>query len=71
MADYQVVLGATCGRISGVDIFSVGLARGLRDLGIPAHVLLTDSSDPVPDALPLPETYRVRDLERAHWRLLA
>src|SRR5437870_1369399 len=51
--EYQVVLGATCGRISGVDTFSVQLVRGLRELGIPAHILLSDFEQ-LDDHLPFP-----------------
>ncbi len=38
----NVILGATYWALNGVNIFSVNLVRGLRELGISAHVLLTE-----------------------------
>jgi glycosyltransferase involved in cell wall biosynthesis len=38
---YRVVIGLPSGSLSGVDVFSVQLLRGLRGRGIPAHMLLS------------------------------
>jgi glycosyltransferase involved in cell wall biosynthesis len=67
----NVVLSATSGRVSGVDIFSVNLVRGLRGLGRDAHVLMTSPGDETPDHLPLPKDIPVRSLpvsRRTSWR---
>jgi glycosyltransferase involved in cell wall biosynthesis len=50
--DVRVVVGLTSGRISGVDIFSVGLVRELSRLGIRAEVLQTMADSATSDALP-------------------
>lgn len=53
-APYCVVLGLTSGRVSGVDTFSVHLARHLSSRGIPSRILLTQHDQQPPDPLPLP-----------------
>jgi glycosyltransferase involved in cell wall biosynthesis len=78
---YRVVIGATYWTLTGVNIFSANLARSLNDLGVPAHVLLTEQKtrlveifDPVmefPDDVPfsyLP--VQPRDSWGAHWGAL-
>ncbi len=50
----NVILAATTGRISGVDVFSADLVRGLRARGFPAQVVLTESHWTPPDPMPLP-----------------
>ncbi len=69
--DYNVILAATWGRISGVDVFSTHLVRGLREQGIAAHILLTEPDEVVPDPMPLPSNIPVARLpveNRARWR---
>jgi len=68
----NVVVSATSGRLSGVDIFSANLVRGLRALGRDAHVLMTCPDDATPDPLPLPAEVPVEVLpvsRRTRWPL--
>ncbi|MGH7449865.1 MAG: glycosyltransferase [bacterium] len=60
--DYKVILAATWGRISGVDVFSTHLVRGLREQGIAAHILLTEPDEVVPDPMPFPSDIPVARL---------
>jgi glycosyltransferase involved in cell wall biosynthesis len=50
----NVIVSATSGRVSGVDIFSANLVRGMRTLGRDGHVLMTCPDDSTPDPLPFP-----------------
>jgi glycosyltransferase involved in cell wall biosynthesis len=63
----NVVVSATSGRISGVDVFSAGLVRGLRSLGRGAHVLMTSPDDITPDPLAFPDDIPVRKLRVSRW----
>ncbi|MBW8010820.1 MAG: glycosyltransferase family 4 protein [Chloroflexi bacterium] len=58
----RVIIASTNGRLSGVDIFSVNLVRGLLRLGIPAHVLLTKHYQVPRDPLRFPSDIPVRKL---------
>ncbi len=58
----RVILAATSGRISGVDVFSGNLVRGLRRIGVPAHIVLTAPHWPPPDPMPLPVDVPVQTL---------
>ena len=58
----NVIVSATSGRVSGVDIFSANLVRGLRALGREAHVVLTCPRDSIPDPLSLPRDIPVKKL---------
>jgi glycosyltransferase involved in cell wall biosynthesis len=51
----NVIVSATSGRVSGVDIFSANLVRGMRALGRDGHVLMTCPDDSAPDPLPFPD----------------
>jgi glycosyltransferase involved in cell wall biosynthesis len=51
----NVIVSATSGRVSGVDIFSANLVRGMRALGRAGHVLMTCPDDSTPDPLPFPD----------------
>jgi glycosyltransferase involved in cell wall biosynthesis len=68
---HRIVLGATSGRISGVDIFSVHLAQALVAQGLRAEILITLPHEKVPDPLPIPGCVPVRELPVAagdNWR---
>lgn len=74
---YQVILAATSGRVSGVDVFSCNLARGLQRRGIPAYIVLTGHHWQPPDPMPLPADIPVQTLPMgryaswpAHWRAM-
>lgn len=64
---YNVVLAATCGRVSGVDVFSCNLVRGLVERGIPAHIVLTTPLWLPPDPLPLPPDIPSQILPTGHY----
>ncbi len=73
----QIIVSATCGRISGVDIFSTHLVRGLREAGVDAHILLTSPDEVVPDPLLFPADVPLVRLPiknphnwRARWQML-
>jgi glycosyltransferase involved in cell wall biosynthesis len=61
-SDYVVVLSETSGRLSGVDVFSRGLARGLEAEGVPAHIILTEHDRRVRDHFPQPADVAVAKL---------
>jgi glycosyltransferase involved in cell wall biosynthesis len=74
----NVVVSATSGRLSGVDIFSAHLVRGLRELGQGAHVLMTCPDDSTPDAMTFPADIPVETLPvsrnmpwRKRWKALS
>lgn len=50
----EVVLTLSCGRLSGVDVFAIRLARGLIARGWPARLLLADPQAAVADRMLLP-----------------
>lgn len=54
MMQHRVILTATSGRISGVDIFSIHLVRGLLERGIDARIVLTMPDITPPDPQPFP-----------------
>lgn len=75
--DYRVIVAATTGRVSGVDVFSVDLVRGLNRLEIPAHILLTRPELQPPDRMALPSDVPIerlpvdrRESWRARWRAM-
>jgi glycosyltransferase involved in cell wall biosynthesis len=77
LRDHRIVLAATTGRISGVDIFSVHLVRALAARGVRAEILVTLPHEKVPDPLPIPEGVAVRNLPvtpryswRRRWKIL-
>lgn len=59
---YPVIVSATSGRISGVDVFSVNLVRGLHKLKMKGHVLMTCHDESPPDPMPLPRDIPVQNL---------
>ena len=66
-----VFVGATIGRVSGVDVFSSHLVRGLRALGWPASILLTEPHERLSDHLPFPDDVPLVRLGRSReesWR---
>ena len=68
----NVILAATTGRISGVDVFSANLARGLRLRGVPSQVVLTEAHWAPPDPMPLPPDITIGTLpvaSRVAWRV--
>ncbi len=75
---YRVLVGATGGRLSGVDVFSAHLVRELTRRGVEAIVLHSRPDYAIPDPLPFPEDVPAETLEphageswRARWRELA
>ncbi len=68
---YQVIIGLTAGRLSGVDVFSVHLTRALCQRGIPARILLTQHDCLPPDPLPLPADVPCDRLDLGRGRSLA
>jgi glycosyltransferase involved in cell wall biosynthesis len=74
----KVAVTATSGRVSGVDIFSANLVRGLLARGREASILMTCPDDTTSDPLPLPSDVPVETLSvsrkmpwRERWKLLA
>ena len=59
---YKVVIALTSGRVSGVDVFSVTLLRGLLKSGIPAKIVLTNHGAMELDAMPLPDDIPIEPL---------
>jgi glycosyltransferase involved in cell wall biosynthesis len=55
---YRVILGLTSGYLSGVDVFSVNLARACSAVGIDARILLMRPHMSVDNPLPLPRDVR-------------
>lgn len=53
MPDYQVILTIPSGQLSGVDVFSCNLVRGLHETGTSTHILLTEPYRTAPDAAPI------------------
>ena len=77
ISDYRVILAATSGRVSGVDVFSFNLVRGLLSRGIQAHIVMTEPYLAPPDPMPYPPDIPVRalpvsrrDTWRARWRVM-
>ena len=62
MDRYPVILAATSGRLSGVDVFSFNLVRGLNRAGLPAEIVRTMPFGHAPDPLPFPADIRASDL---------
>jgi glycosyltransferase involved in cell wall biosynthesis len=68
----NVVVSATSGRVSGVDVFSANLVGGLCALERSAHILMTCPDDVTPDPMPVPADIPLTRLEfspRAPWPL--
>jgi len=59
---YKVIIALTSGRVSGVDVFSVTLLRGLLKSGIPAKIVLTNHGATEVDAMPLPDDIPIERL---------
>src|SRR5438105_2019050 len=63
--DYQVIIASTYWALNGVNTFSANMVRGLRDRGIPCHIVFTEHNAsfcptaeammPVPTDLPAVE----------------
>lgn len=53
LKDHRIVLSVPTGRISGVDIFTISLARELVALGYGAEIVQTSPGDRVFDSLPI------------------
>jgi len=73
LSDYHVILAATSGRVSGVDVFSANLVRGLNNLNMKAHVLMTCHDESPLDQMPLPRDIPVQKLpvgKFCEWRPL-
>ncbi len=74
---HRIVLAATTGRVSGVDIFSMHLVQALVAHGLRAEILVTLPHEKVPDPLPIPEGVPVHRLDvapgdswRRRWKVL-
>lgn len=76
-SDYNVILAVTSGRVSGVDVFSFNLVRGLQRLGIPAQIVLTKPYWQPRDPMPFPPDIPMQKLPvgkldswRTRWRAM-
>lgn len=63
----RVVLGATSGLVSGVDVFSANLARGLRARGVEALVLLSDEGAPTTHPMRFPDDVATFGVSLRSW----
>ncbi len=54
LSEHTIVLSIPTGRISGVDVFAVNLARGLAARGYKAEIVKTSPPGPIPDELSIP-----------------
>jgi glycosyltransferase involved in cell wall biosynthesis len=63
----NAILSATSGRLSGVDVFSANLVRGMRALGREARVLMTSPGDLTPDPMSFPGDVPVDTLHVSRW----
>ncbi len=63
----DVVLTLSCGRLSGVDVFSVRLARELSRRGHRARILLADPDQWASDRVPLPGDVAIDRLPVGRW----
>lgn len=71
LAEHRIVIAVPTGRVSGVDVFSVHLARELIKLGYKAELVITDPDAPVADRLPLPDgvpAYVLKTRSYPTWR---
>jgi glycosyltransferase involved in cell wall biosynthesis len=73
LANQKVIFGLRWGEVSGVDIFSSQLARGLIEAGVPSRILLTRSSSlfqlPIATDLPIDRLdVEEKDSWRVRWR---
>lgn len=59
---FKVISCLTSGRVSGVDVFTAHLTRGLRQMGFDASILLTETDERVPDPMPLPSDVPIHRL---------
>ena len=62
LSEHRIILAATKGRISGVDVFATHLVQGLLSRGLRAEILITRPDEKVPDPMPFPEHIPVRSL---------
>lgn len=70
LKDERVVIAMTSGRISGVDVFSIHLARQLQATGIAVEIVRTRPHEQVTDPLDLPDDLPLETLpvpDRAGW----
>src|SRR5215813_2988844 len=70
-SNYQVIIAATSGRLSGVDVFSFNLLQGLERLGVNAQIVLSDIYEQIPDPMPFPAHASIKRLpidRRQSWR---
>lgn len=68
---YNVIIAATLGRLSGVDVFSYNLMQDLRRRGVNAQILLTDFYKQPSDTLPFPSNRAIKRLpisQQTGWR---
>jgi glycosyltransferase involved in cell wall biosynthesis len=63
LRDHRIVLAVPTGRVSGVDIFSINLARALVKLGYRAELVQTEPEATQSDLLPIPSGVPVSQLE--------
>ncbi len=70
--DYKVIAAIPSSRVSGVDVFSIHLVRGLLKKGINAEIILTDPDNKSCHYLDLPKDIPVKHLQvrsnRKNWK---
>jgi glycosyltransferase involved in cell wall biosynthesis len=54
LREHRIILSVPTGRVSGVDVFSMNLARSLRSRGYDAEILQTAPDQMVDDRVPMP-----------------
>jgi glycosyltransferase involved in cell wall biosynthesis len=62
LSEHRIILAATVGRISGVDVFATHLVQALLSRGLNAEILVTRPDEKVPDPMPFPKHIPVRTL---------
>ena len=62
LSEHRIILAATIGRISGVDVFATHLVQALLSRGLNAEILVTRPDEKVPDPMPFPAHIPVRTL---------
>lgn len=69
--DHRIVIAIPAGRVSGVDVFSINLARALIARGLRAEIVQTMPNANIADRLPLPDdvpVFRLNTRPYPTWR---